>query len=120
MLERNIFMNYYFPYGTMPYIENATKAGLLSRIFRNGINWGTILTNTQKTLNIVNQTIPVIKQMGPVVNNAKTMFKVMNEFKKIETPKKEIKQNQQNTKKQIIEKKEKNIQVNYNNPTFFQ
>ena len=84
MLERNIFMNYYFPYGTMPYIENATKTGLLSRIFRNGINWGTILTNTQKTLNIVNQTIPVIKQMGPVVNNAKTMFKVMNEFKKTE------------------------------------
>lgn len=118
MLERNISMNYYFPYGTIPYIEG-TKTGLLSRIFRNGINWSTILTNTQKTLNIVNQTIPVIKQVGPMVNNAKTMFKVMNEFKKVDTPKKEIKnKTKKTTKNQIIE--EKNIQTNYNNPTFFQ
>ena len=111
-------MNYYFPYGTIPYIEG-TKNGLLSRIFRNGINWSTILTNTQKTLNIVNQTIPVIKQVGPMVNNAKTMFKVMNEFKKVNTPKKEIKnETKKTTKNQIIE--EKNTQTNYNNPTFFQ
>ena len=107
-------MNYYFPYGTMPYAGTATKTGLLSKIFKNGLNWSTILTNTQKTLNIVNQTIPVIKQVGPVVNNAKTMFRVMNEFKKVDTPKKEIKQ-----KKQQAEKKE-DTQTNYNNPTFFQ
>ena len=105
-------MNYYFPYGTIPYIEG-TKTGLLSRIFRNGINWSTILTNTQKTLNIVNQTIPVIKQVGPMVNNAKTMFKVMNEFKKIDTPSVNKKEN-----KNIKEIKEKNIN-NQNNPTFF-
>ena len=37
-------MNYYFPYTNMP----ATSTGLLSKIFKNGINWGTILTNTQK------------------------------------------------------------------------
>ena len=108
-------MNYYFPYGTMPYVETAAKTGLLSRIFKNGINWSTILTNTQKTLNIVNQTIPVVKQIGPVVNNAKTMFKVMNEFKKMDTPKKELKQEI----KQTTEKKE-NTETSYNNPTFFQ
>ena len=65
-------MNYYFPY------INTPKAGILSRIFGNGIKWSSILTNTQKTLNIVNQTLPVIKQMKPVMNNAKTMFKIMN------------------------------------------
>ena len=110
-------MNYYFPYGTMPYIEQATKTGLLSKIFRNGINWSTILSNTQKTLNIVNQSIPVIKQMGPMINNTKTMFKIMNEFKKVDTPKKETKEI-----KQINEIKEtiNNKQINYNNPTFFQ
>ncbi|MGM9849499.1 MAG: VrrA/YqfQ family protein [Bacilli bacterium] len=110
-------MNYYFPYGTIPYIEQTAKTGLLSKIFKNGINWSSILSNTQKTLNIVNQTIPVIKQMGPMVNNAKTMFKIMNEFKKIDTPKKEPKEiNQINEPKETINNK----QINYNNPTFFQ
>lgn len=105
-------MNYYFPYTNMP----TTSTGLLSKIFKNGINWSTILTNTQKTLNIVNQTIPLIKQAGPVMNNAKTMFKLMNEFKKVETPEKQkkIKKTQNN---EIIEKQESN---NTNNPTFFQ
>ena len=114
-------MNYYFPYGTIPYIENTTKAGLLSKIFKNGINWSTILSNTQKTLNVVNQTIPVIKQMGPMVNNAKTMFKIMNEFKKVDTPKKIENNNQTKENINAIEKENTiNTQTNYNNPTFFQ
>lgn len=99
-------MNYYMPF------KEPTSTGILSRIFKNGINWSTILTNTQKTLNIINQTIPVIKQAKPVINNAKTMFKIMNEFKKVETPTKK------NTKKietkEIESKKTKN-----NNPVFF-
>ena len=107
-------MNYYLPYGNMPYITNTAPTGLLSRIFKNGINWSSILTNTQKALNIVNQTIPVVKQMGPMMNNAKTMFKVMNEFKKIETPNTE--------KKEKIQKREnqKAIIKTNNSPTFFQ
>ena len=52
----------------------------------NGINWGSILNNTQKTLGIVNQAIPMVKQISPVMKNAKTMFKVMNEFKRIDSP----------------------------------
>ena len=104
-------MNYYLPFGTIPYETQST--GLFSRLFKNGINWSSILTNTQKTLNIINQTIPVIKQVKPVVNNAKTMFKVMNEFKKIDTPSVNKKEN-----KNIKEIKEKNIN-NQNNPTFF-
>lgn len=103
-------MNYYYPYMNIP----TSSTGLLSKIFKNGINWSTILTNTQKTLNIVNQTIPLVKQVGPVVNNAKTMFKVMNEFKKVETPK--------NNTSRTIEKIDNttNSSINNNNPTFFQ
>ena len=103
-------MNYYYPYMNIP----TSSTGLLSKIFKNGINWSTILTNTQKTLNIVNQTIPLVKQVGPVVNNAKTMFKVMNEFKKVETPK--------NNTSKTIEKIDNttNSSINNNNPTFFQ
>jgi len=114
-------MNYYLPYGMMPYVENTEKIGLLSRIFRNGINWSTILSNTQKTLNIVNQTIPVIKQMGPVMNNAKTMFKLMNEFKKVEPI--ETKQTKKNNIKEqnaIKSNIEPTTIKETNTPTFFQ
>ena len=46
------------------------------------INWSGLLTNTQKTLNIVNQAIPIVYQIKPMVNNAKTICKVANEFNK--------------------------------------
>ena len=46
------------------------------------INWSGLLSNTQKTLNIVNQAIPIVYQIKPMVNNAKTIFKVANEFNK--------------------------------------
>lgn len=45
-----------------------------------GINWASILTNTQKTLNIVNQAIPLVYQVKPIINNARTMFKVASAF----------------------------------------
>lgn len=104
-------MNYYLPFNTIPY--ETQSAGLFSRLFRNGINWSSILTNTQKTLNIINQAIPVIKQAKPVVNNAKTMFKIMNEFKKVDAPIKN------ESKKQTIEQTNENNIKNQNNPTFF-
>ena len=80
-------MNYYNPYlYTYPYMNTAPKVGLFSRIFSGNLSFGSILSGTQKTLNIVNQAIPIVKQAGPVINNAKTMFKVMNEFKKVDAP----------------------------------
>ena len=45
------------------------------------INWGTLLSNTQKTLGIINQTIPIIYQIKPIVSNAKTMFKIASSLK---------------------------------------
>lgn len=79
-------MNYYYPYFNMPYqaAKVGTKTGLKGLI--SNIKWGSIINGTQKTLNIVNQTIPLIKQAKPVINNAKTMFKLMSEFKKVDTP----------------------------------
>lgn len=82
-------MNYYNPYFGYPYMSApaaATSRGLFSNLFKNGINWGSILSGTQKTLNIANQAIPLVKQISPVMKNAKTMFRIMNEFKKVDTP----------------------------------
>lgn len=108
-------MNYYNPYlYTYPYMNVAPKVGLFSRIFGGNLSFGSILSGTQKTLNIVNQAIPIVKQAGPVINNAKTMFKVMNEFKKVETP--VTSKTEKNT--QSVETNEINT-VSENSPTFF-
>lgn len=84
-------MNYYMPYFNMypnmiPNVAPAASRGLFSRLFGGGMNWGSILNTAQKTLGLVNQAIPVIKQVTPVMKNAKTIFKVMNEFKRADTP----------------------------------
>lgn len=42
------------------------------------IKWGTLLDGTQKTLGVINQAIPVIYQVKPIVSNAKTLFKIAN------------------------------------------
>lgn len=54
------------------------KKGLLSL---SKINWGSLLSNTQKTLGIINQTIPIIYQIKPIISNAKTMFKIASTLK---------------------------------------
>ncbi len=50
------------------------------------INWNNILNGTQKTLNIVNQAIPVFYQFKPIWSNAKTMLKVFGEISKVNAP----------------------------------
>lgn len=86
-------MNFY-PYYNFPYTSftQVPKVGGLKSLL-GGIKWSSILSGTQKTLNVVNQAIPIIKQAGPVINNAKTMFRVMNEFKKVDNPQENIVQN---------------------------
>ncbi len=75
-------MNYYNPYFySMPYVE---KEGLFNRMFGN-LSFGKVLNGTERALNFANQAIPIIKQVKPILNNARTMFKVINEFKRNET-----------------------------------
>lgn len=61
----------------------------IGNVARHGINWSSLLTNTQKTLGIINQAIPAFYQVKPVFNNLRTMFRVVNEInrddKKIES-----------------------------------
>lgn len=111
-------MNYYNPYFySLPTASGATS--LLSKI-----NFSSIVNGTSKTLNLVNQAIPLFKQMSPVVKNAKTMFKVMNEFKRAETisPTTET-NNITNSIEQSYNQETVNETSNYvnstNQPTFF-
>ena len=58
-----------------PYqITKIPTKSLLSSI--KAIDWKTLLDSTQKTLGVINQAIPVVYQIRPIVNNAKTLFKI--------------------------------------------
>ena len=108
----------YFPYynfipNSIPFNYQSSR-GLLSRLFGKSLNWSSIINNTQKTLNIINQTIPVVKQVSPVVKNAKTMFKVLNEFKKEDKSQTTIQELNETKQKEIT-----NILDIESGPTFF-
>ena len=42
------------------------------------LKWTEFLDGTSKTLGVINQALPVIYQIKPIMNNAKTMFKIAN------------------------------------------
>lgn len=95
-------MFYYNPY-YMPYTY--TSKGFFSNLFK-GINFTSILNGASKTLNVVNQAIPVFKEISPMIKNTKTMFRIVNEFNKEDTPKEKLVKEEMNS---------------YNEgPTFFQ
>lgn len=48
--------------------------------FLKNFSWGNFLDGTQKTLGVINQAIPIVYQMKPILNNAKTMFKIADEI----------------------------------------
>lgn len=69
-------MNFYNPYLYSLPIESGTSS-IISKL-----SLSSIINGTSKTLNLINQAIPVVKQVSPIMKNMKTMFSVMNEFKK--------------------------------------
>ena len=78
------------------------------------LNFGEILNGTQKTLNVVNQAIPIFYQIRPLWNNTKTIFKIANAInedddKKVTTT---------NETKETVEETPKE-KTNSNEPVFF-
>lgn len=120
-------MNYYNPYFYNIPNSVTPKIGLFGRLFgRSGVTLGGILNGTQRALNFANQAIPLVKQVKPMLGNAKTMFKVMNEFKRVEKPKTSAINNKIATnikETNTVEDTNKNTENNYINtndgPTFF-
>lgn len=104
-------MNYYNPYFyAMPISTEVPKIGLIARLLGGkSITFSGILNGTQKVLNVANQAIPLVKQAKPVIGNVKTMFKVMNEFKR----------NDKNIINNSNEKINYDNNINTEGPTFF-
>lgn len=125
-------MNYYNPYfytaPTSLSTLSTPRVGILSRLFgRAGVTLSGIINGTQRALTFANQAIPFVKQVRPMIGNAKTMFKVMNEFKRAESPKNTINTVNKNVnnsinnshKKQINKSIENNYAKNNDGPIFF-
>ena len=104
-------MNFYNPY-YFAYPSLAPKTGIFKSLFKN-FNFASILTGTQKTLNTVNQIIPIVKEARPMMENAKTMFHLMSEFNRNDETKK--KESKKTTSEEIV-----SSNVINEGPTFFQ
>ena len=133
-----------FPNGyNMPFYASYNiprmNPGIMGKIAKNGglfskfgglksINWQGLLNNTSRTLGVINQAIPLVKQVGPMYNNMKSMLKIASLFKDESEPvskKNNTKVNSTNTNNNTNvsvnnEEKEKTIINNYSNsPNFF-
>jgi hypothetical protein len=65
-----MFDNNYYKYYNQPKFNELKK-----------FNFSKFLDGTQKTLSVINQAIPLIYQMKPLYENAKTALKVINIIK---------------------------------------
>ncbi|MBQ2640157.1 MAG: hypothetical protein IJF92_05320 [Bacilli bacterium] len=65
-----------------PYIRPSILSRGLELV--RGIKWGSLLDGTQKTLGVINQAIPIVYQVKPIMNNAKTLFKIADSFKNVD------------------------------------
>lgn len=92
------------------YSAFSPKPSLFSKI--KGISFSELLNGTQKTLNIINQAIPIIYQVKPLLANAKTILRIANAIN-IDNDTKT------NTTKKTINNEVKKETISYNEPTFF-
>ena len=75
------------------------------------INWGGLINNTSKTLGVINQTIPLVKQVKPVMNNMRSMIRIASLFRD---------ETDDNKKSIVNDNYTNNTVYDYNNsPTFF-
>ena len=98
-----------------------TGRGLMGLFGRGGFNLSNLLNGAQRTLGLVNQAIPLIKQAAPMVRNVRTMFQVMNEFKKTEIPQESV-SNQSIQSSPVNNTQNDYVQtssMNSSGPTFF-
>ena len=109
----------YPPYNISPKITHSLFRTKGVRSLYEGIhkiNWNSMLNNVSRTLGVVRDAIPVVKEVGPMINNMKSMIKIASVFKD-ETETKKTSNNQNNQKENSTTK---STNSNYNNePNFF-
>lgn len=85
----------------------------------NGLTFGKVISGISKTLNIVNQAIPLYKQVRPIINNAGSILSIFKEFNKPDTNT-NIKEKSITLKDTSLPLKSTIKRITTNSPTFFQ
>ncbi len=85
----------------------------------NGLTFGKVISGISKTLNIVNQAIPLYKQVRPIINNAGSILSIFKEFNKPDTDT-NIKEKSITLKDTSLPLKSTIKRITTNSPTFFQ
>ena len=80
MYNNPMYNNNFYPYNNF-FRNNMTLKRGFNLFNLKQINWSNILNNTQKTLNVINQAIPVYYQVKPIWGNAKTMLRMVSALK---------------------------------------
>lgn len=65
--------------GTYQGLTNPSGSGLLG-LAKKPFSWNSFLDNTQRTLNVINQAMPIYNQVKPMFRNMGTIFKVIGEL----------------------------------------
>ncbi len=109
----------------------AVRGGIFSRLASTfgaikNFNWSGLINNTSKTLGIINQGIPLVRQVGPMMNNMRSMMKIASIFKdETDTNTKVINKKNNTNNYSNTSEYNKNSQYNTqhlsydNSPTFF-
>ena len=108
----------YAPYN-MP--RSLFSTGGIRNLFSgiHNVNWSGMLNNVSRTLGGVRDAIPVVKEVGPMINNMKSMIKIASVFKDETEP---MRTNNGSTKKNQKENSTNSTTPNYNynnEPNFF-
>ncbi len=127
----NNFRPFMMP-GNMPYTpyhgisRTIFNTGGIRSLFRgfHNINWNGMLNNVSRTLGVVRDAIPVVKEVGPMINNMKSMIKIASIFKDETDTRKQTTNNKNTNNNQTKQKESSNNNTtsnnNYNNePNFF-
>ena len=93
---------------------------------RGSFNFSKIISNTGKTLDVLNRGIPLVKQAGPMFKNMKTMFRLASAFKDESNPrevnnsnKTTAKYQNNNSQYQTRRSTANNQNEQYSGPNFF-
>ncbi len=101
------------------YPNQFTNPSLISKLLslKDTIKWSELLEGTKKTLDVVNQAIPIYYQVKPIVSNAKTLFKVANVINSSDTTE-VIAKNEEEAQSEIKEEVSTTSSKN-NSPIFY-
>ena len=87
-----------------------------TNVVKSSLSLSKILSSISKGLGIVNQAIPIYKEIKPMISNARKVIDIAKEFNKTNN----LKTIDVSEKKEVVKKNITTSTINNSNPVFFQ